>query len=162
MDSKFTWTAYIPAFIFAGISVATVFLIAVCFFPGLSSMLFILIPAALFAILTLLWLAYGEMRTKIIHITLEYDHMVIKRYYGLGKPETFYYADMDGFNIAFLPAAYTAYEYLYLMRGGKKIGKLSQFYHKNYMDLKTDLETHIKYLAVIDYNSWQEIKDIFG
>jgi hypothetical protein len=162
MVSKFTWTAYIPAFIFAGISVATVFLIAVCFFPGLSSMLVILIPAALFAILALLWLAYGEMRTKIIRITLEYDHLVIKRYYGLGKPETIYYADIDGFTISILPATYAAYEYLYLMRRGKKVAKLSQFYHKNYVDLKSELQTHIKDLGIVDYNSWQEIKDIFG
>lgn len=162
MVSKFTWTAYIPAFIVIGISAATIFCIKVCFDPAVSSMLVIFIPVIIFAILVLLWLIYGELRTKIIRVNLEFDHLIIKRYYGIGKPETIYYADMDGFTISILPATNTAYEYLYLMKNGKKIGKLSEFYHKNYHDLKAELRTHIKDLGIIDYNSWQEVKDIFG
>jgi len=162
MMSKFTWTAYIPAFIAIGISAATAFCIVVCFDPAVYSMLVIFIPVIVFAILVLLWLIYGEMRNKIIRVTLEYDYLIIKRYYGLGAPETIYYANIDGFTISILPATNTAYEYLYLMKNGKKIGKLSEFYHKNYSDLKSELRTHIKDLGIIDYNSWQEVKDIFG
>jgi len=162
MVSKFTWTAYIPIFIIVALTAATLFCIVVCFDPAVYQMLVILIPATVFAILVLLWLIYGELRTKIIKVDLEFDHIVIKRYYGLGPQVTIYYTDIDGFTISILPATNTAYEYLYLMKDGKKIGKLSQFYHKNYADLKTELQVHIKDLGIVDYNSWQEIKDIFG
>ncbi len=162
MVSKFTWTAYIPAFIAVGISAVTAFCIVVCFDPAVYSMLVIFIPVIIFAVLVLLWLIYGELRTKIIRLNLEYDHLTIKRYYGLGAPATVYYTDIDGFTISILPATNTAYEYLYLMKNGKKIGKLSQFYHKNYADLKAELKTHIQDLGYIEYNSWQEIKDSFS
>src|SRR5579872_708679 len=148
MVSKFTWTAYIPAFIIIAISAATVFCIVVCFDPAVYSMLVIFIPVIIFAILVLLWLIYGELRTKIIRVNLEFDYLIIKRYYGLGAPGTIYYADIDGFTISILPATNTAYEYLYLMKNGKKIGKLSEFYHKNYAELKAELRTHIRDLGI--------------
>ena len=87
--------------------------------------------------------------------------MIISRCFDLAKPATWYYADLSGFTITILPAQNTAYEYLYIKLGDKNIGKLSEFYHKNYRDLKGELPTHLKDLGYIEFSYWKEIKEIF-
>jgi len=162
MKSKFSWTAYIPAFIAVVILAGLTGLVAVSFDPAVASLLVVLIPVIVFAVLVLLWLIYGEARAKIIRIEMDFDHLTIRRYFGLSAPATFYYADLTGFTITILPATNTSYEYLYIKQGDKNIGKLSEFYHKNYDDLKADLRTHLKDLGYADFSYWKEVKEIFG
>jgi hypothetical protein len=104
----------------------------------------------------------GEWRTKIISLETGFDHFVVRRYFGLGKPNTYYFTDVEGYKTSILPAKGAEYEYLYLVSGGKKVAKLSQFYHKNYLELKDNIVSlKIKYLGYEPYKSGREIKEIF-
>lgn len=108
------------------------------------------------------WLVLGELRKKVVAIETAYDRFVIKRYLAFGPSVTLYFDQVDGYKLSFLYATNTSYEYLYLMVGDKKIAKLSNYYHRNYTDLKESIITaSIRDLGVEDYNSSRELKEIF-
>jgi hypothetical protein len=162
MVSKFLWKAYIPAFIILVMIAVFVFLGIIMLDPDTFKQILPITPLFILPIFALVWLIYGECRTKIIRVELNYDNIVIRRYFGLAKSITYYYADLTGFTITILPAQNTAYEYLYIKQGDKNIGKLSEFYHKNYKDLKAELQKHLKDLGYADFSYWKETKDIFS
>src|ERR1700761_6080689 len=94
MTSKFSWKTYIPAFIIGGMVAVFTFLGIIMLDPTVASQILPITPLFLFPVLALVWLIYGECRTKIIRIELNFDNLVIRRYYGLAKPVTYYYADL--------------------------------------------------------------------
>ena len=77
-------------------------------------------------------------------------------------PETFYYADLEGYHVSILSSANAANEYLYLMKDGKKVVKLSDFYHKNYSEMREALGDSLKNLGYMEFSYWQEVKEIFS
>ena len=161
VKSNFRWLAFVPILITAAITSGLVGLVYISFDPAVASVLPIFLIAIFIAIFVLLWLIRGEARTKIIVAELNFDNMVIRRYYGLSAPVTFYYRDLSGFTISILPASNTAYEYLYIKLGDKNVGKLSEFYHRNYAELKTELRSRIKDLGYVDFSYNKEFKEIF-
>lgn len=116
-----------------------------------------------FVIFVWIWVIFGELRQKVISVEVGYDHVVIKRYMSLGSPKTFYFNEIDGFKTSDLPSRGAVYEYLYIMAGGKKIAKMSQFYHKNYTDIKEMLISEkVKNLGYEEYSANRELKEIFA
>lgn len=107
------------------------------------------------------WLVFGELRTKIIKVAIDNAQITVSGFLGLGARKSYLLTQFDGFETALLPSRYDTYEYLYLMKNGKKIVKLSQFYHSNYVELKSDLMNKIKDLGQKKFNVFQEIKEIF-
>lgn len=91
VKSKFRWLAFVPVLITAAITSGLVGLVYISFDPAVASVLPIFLIAILMAIFVLLWLIRGEARTKIIVAELNFDNLVIRRYYGLSGPVTFYY-----------------------------------------------------------------------
>jgi hypothetical protein len=162
MKSKFSWKAYIPAFIITVMIAVLLFLGINMLDPVAASEILPITPLFLFPVFALVWLIYGECRTKIIRVELNFDNLVIRRYFGLAKPVTYYYTDLGGFTITILPAQNAAYEYLYIKSGDKNVGKLSEFYHKNYSDLKNELKHHLNDLGYADFSYWKEMKEIFA
>jgi len=115
-----------------------------------------------FVILVWIWVIFGELRQKVISIEIGFDNIIVKRYLGLGATKTIYFDQLDGYKTSILPSSAVLYEYLYLMAGNKKVIKLSQFYHKNYLDLKQMLVTEkLKDLGSEEYSSTRELKEIF-
>ena len=112
-------------------------------------------------IFTWIWLVFGELRTKIIKVKIHDDKIIVSNYFGLGAGRTFSMSQFDGLETALLPSRYNTYENLYLIENGKKAIKLSQFYHKNYADLKITLTEKIKDLGQKDFTAFQEVKEIF-
>jgi len=162
MISKFSWKAYIPAFIIAVLIAVLIFIGIIMLDPASAKLILPITPLFLFPVLALVWLIYGECRTKIIRVELGFDHLIIRRYFGLAKPVTWYYADLTGFTITVLPAQNAAYEYLYIKSGDKNIGKLSEFYHRNYAEVKAELRTHLSDLGLVKFSYLKEMKEIFG
>ena len=108
------------------------------------------------------WVVLGELRNKVVSIEIGYDNIIIKRYLGLGPAKTIYFDQLDGFKTSILPSRANLYEFLYLMAGDKKVVKLSQYYHRNYTDLKEALiSANIKDLGFEDYSAMRELKEIF-
>ena len=120
------------------------------------------IAVNLFFMFAWVWLVFGELRTKVISLDIGYDNFIVKGYFGLGAAKTLYFNDVEGYKISILPAELTVYEYLYVMSSGKKVIKLSQFYHQNYEELKESINAaKITYLGEEDFSYKQELKEIF-
>ena len=162
MRSEFRYWAYFLAFY----ALVFTLLLLLCF---LGIVVYNnIMPAYFYYIITLavicvwIWVVFGELRTKLIRVEIGYNSISVKRYLGWAPPKTFYFDQIDGFKTAILPASGISYEYLYLIAGNKKEIKLSQFYHKNYLDLKQMIISEkFKDLGREDYSSIKEIKEIF-
>ena len=112
-------------------------------------------------IFTWIWLVFGELRTKVIKVEIEDKEVTVSNYIGLGAKRVYYLSQFDGLETVLLPSKYDTYEYLYLIKDGKKVVKLSQFYHSNYVDLKNTLTDKVKNLGQKDFSFLQELKEIF-
>jgi len=115
----------------------------------------------LLTIYILLWIGYGELRTKAISTTFIDNTVYIRRFYGLGPSTYLDIADFDGYSTSILLSRGGRYEYLYLKRGEKKVIKLSEFYHRNYSDLKEYITKRIAYLGDEEFSFRTELKEIF-
>lgn len=108
-----------------------------------------------------IWLAVGELRTKVIKVELDSNQISASNYFGLGTKKLYSFSEFEGFQTALLPSKYSTYEYLSLVKDGKKVIKLSQFYHSNYSDLKHALIGKVPNLGQRGYTLLQEVREIF-
>jgi hypothetical protein len=161
MESKFKYGAYILVFLIVIFSAMLCLALSVYIWVDLPIAFYIVMN--LVCILVWVWLVYGELRTKVIAVNLGFDNFKVKRYLGLGPEKTYYFNNVEGYKTSILPAYGTAYEYLYVMEGGKKVIKLSEFYHKNYAGLKDAISSaKIKNLGFENFNYALELKEIFS
>ena len=110
---------------------------------------------------TWIWLLFGELRTKIIAVKINNDNIEVSRYYGLATVEIYHLNEFEGFVTADLSSRYDKYEYLYLVKEGKRRIALSQFYHRNYGDLKKMLTLKVSDMGKNHISVLEHIKDIF-
>jgi len=108
-----------------------------------------------------IWIVFGELRTKALKVTIQANSIVVSRYLGMGPKRRFDLSEFDGFKTSVLRSKYEAYEFLYLMAADKKIIKLSNYYHKNYFELKNEIAQNINYLGNERLNLISELKEIF-
>jgi hypothetical protein len=107
------------------------------------------------------WLVFGELRTKAISVTLDNDLITTSNFLGLGGKRIFDLTEFDGFTTSLLPSKGGTYEYLYLIKDNKKVIKLSEFYHKNYFELKHVLSKRVKFMGNKPFNMLTELKEIY-
>jgi hypothetical protein len=112
-------------------------------------------------VFSFLWMVFGEMRTKAIKVIVDDKQVSSCSFFGLGPIKQFYFSEIEGFKTSILPSQGTSYEYLYLIINGKKVMKISEFYHKNYQELKEAIELKTKDLGYEDFNFFREVKEIF-
>lgn len=110
---------------------------------------------------TWIWLTFGELRTKIITIAIDSNLISVRNFGGLGRKVSFELDGFEGYKTSLLPSKYRTYEYLYLIKNGKKKIKISQFYHSNYSELKIELRKNIKFIGQENFNYIRELKEIF-
>ena len=110
---------------------------------------------------TWIWLVFGELRTKIIKVTIESKLLSIKKIGGIGRKVQYELDEFEGYKTCLLPSKYKTYEYLYLIKNGKKKMKISQFYHSNYSEMKIELRKSIKFLGQENFNYITELREIF-
>ncbi len=108
-----------------------------------------------------IWLIFGEFRTKIIKVKIEGDRISWSGYCGLGKTRERLFKEFNGFRTSILPSKYNEYEYLYLMEGERKLIKISEFYHKNYAELKQYISKKSVFLGEEQFSLIREFKEIF-
>lgn len=123
-------------------------------------------PFGMYVFLTLfifmwIWLVFGELRTKTIKVEIESGQIIVSKYLGFGIKKYYPLSQFDGLETAIMPSRYDKYEYLYLMKNGRKVIKLSEFYHRNYTDLKRVLTDKVQNLGQSRFNFIQEVKEIF-
>jgi len=160
VKSKFKYGAYILAILAIAFSMMLSFMLSMYFWLPIPIAFYIIVN--LFCIFSWIWLIFGELRTKVIRVDIGYDNFMVRGYFGFGASKTLYFNEIEGYKIAVLPAQGTSYEYLYVMAGNKKAIKLSEFYHKNYTELKEGISSaKIKYLGFEDFSYAKELKEIF-
>jgi len=154
--------AYILAFLIILFTLMGIAFLSLFFFFIANIPVGFIIVVNVFFIFAWIWLVFGELRTKVVSVDIGYDNFIVKGYFGFGTPKTFYFNDVEGYRTSILPASLVVYEYLYVISGGKKVIKLSQFYHKNYEELKAAIiGSNIKYLGFEDFSYGRELKEIF-
>lgn len=106
------------------------------------------------------FLFFGELRTKCIMVELVNNKIIVKRFFGI-KTERYKLVDIKGFKTSLLSSNHNTYEYLYLYKNEDKIIKISQFYHKNYFEIKSEIQKNIKNLGYEKLSYKDEFKEIF-
>jgi hypothetical protein len=114
-----------------------------------------------FLFIVLFVLVFSELRTKAIKVKVDNEKISVRNYLGLGRVKHYYFKDISGFKISFLPSTYTLNEFLYLMIKDRKVIKLSAFYHRNYTDLKEVIVSRSKDLGVESFSFIDEFIELF-
>lgn len=117
--------------------------------------------AVIFFIFVLAWLILGELKNKFIIVRLAENKISIAKLGGVLPIIDFNSSEIEGWKYSILPSKTRDYEYLYLYAHGKKIAKISQFYHKNYPDIKKYVSDHYANLGFEEFSYLKEFKEIF-
>lgn len=162
MKSKFTFKSYLILVLLCAFSFL-IYVIIPNFFndPYYDDKLFpkIFIPGLI--IISFLYLLFGELRTKMIKVEIDKNEIIIKRFFGL-KTESYKNQEIDGWKYSHLSSRGGTYEYLYLYKNEKKIIKISEYYHKNYFQIKNKIEAKFKDLGYERFSFIDELKEIFS
>ena len=160
LKSKFKLVAFLPVALLALITGFLIIFSILILNDLKNATLIVYVVIALF-IFVWIWLYFGELRTKVIKVTIEEYEITVSNYFGLHTKKIYPLSGFDGFKTSLMPFRYEAYEFLYLMANDKKVIKLSGYYHKNYDDLKAGLSLSLKDLGDEKFSLLSEVKEIF-
>ena len=162
MKTKFTIASYVISFIACVFWLQLIFFFAVSLSnENYSNTLFLKIFLPFALIVWLILLFWGELRTKIISVEIKDGYIKVKRFYGL-KATNYEFSEIKGWKYSFLTSKGKTYEYLYLLNdNNKKVIKISEFYHKNYFQVKDYIKLHFKDLGFEKFSFRDELKEIF-
>lgn len=161
MQSKFKATVYLVLGLAVFVTVYLCFLVAEYILPPYEISSLLMLVVVVFSVLVWLWLVAGELRTKAIMVTINQQTISSKSFMGLGATQTFQLNELDGFITCQLNSESGSFEYLYLLKNDKKVVKLSEYYHKNYPDLKQTLRKKVRYLGNKPFSLVQEFREVF-
>jgi hypothetical protein len=120
------------------------------FFPG-------------FFLYILILLIWGELRTKVIKVYIGKDSISKKVFLGLGVKRQYQFKDINGLKTSLVFSRGGTFEYLYIIVDDKKVVKISEFYHRNYKELKRTLMIRgVKNLGNEDWSFLRETREIFN
>ncbi len=92
--------------------------------------------AFLFELAIWIVMVWGELRLKALRIYFKTNSIEIRPFLGLGKKTLYSYNEISGFTIGLQPAYPLPYEYITLIGNKKRILRISQFYFRNYKEIK--------------------------
>ncbi len=161
INSKFKFWVYLLIITLIGVSGLLLFFISLIITNYAKFPFGGYVFTSLFSLIWL-YLIFVELKTKAIIIEIKEDKILYKNYLGKGKTVIFNFNEFDGFQTSILPSRFDEYEFLYLIIKGKKVVKISDFYHRNYTDLKNIISVKSNYLGHEKYSMIREIKEIFN
>lgn len=109
----------------------------------------------------LILLLFSELNTKVILIKISDDKITITKLFGLRPSVTYDISSLDGYKSAAEPSKMGPIRYTYLYKDNKRIAKISQLYHKNYLQLRKHLKPQLKNLGTIPSSYLRSFFDIF-
>ncbi|PIF47494.1 hypothetical protein CLU96_4552 [Chryseobacterium sp. 52] len=161
MKTKFTLKALLPLPLSIGFFyLIIVFLPSIFTDPYYENKLFprIFFPCILTFSFIVVFL--GEVRTKCIILEIRQNEIIIKRFLGL-QTKSYKLSEIEGWKYSHLTSKGGTYEYLYLYKNGNKVAKMSQFYHRNYFQVKNHIQAKFKYLGYEKLSYIDELKEMF-
>lgn len=159
LKSKFKFRALLIPVLIVAITSISAYIITENWPIQIEGLRWVEIYMTVLFLFTWVWLVFGELRTKIIEVTIENNTIEKRNYLGLNQKYNF--KDFDGFQISIITSKGESFEYLYLVKDSQKIIKISEAYHKNYTELKNRIEAKSKELGEIKFSYIDELKDIF-
>ena len=111
---------------------------------------------------TILWLIFGEIRTKMIKVIIDDQSISVSRFAGLAPKRKYLFSEISGCKTSFLQSSVGGNEYLYVMQDQKKVIKISDFYHKNYQELKEQVKLKTVDLGFEKFSYMDELKETFN
>lgn len=159
MKSKFKLRTLLIPFLIVMFTFISIFILITSLPIKIEELRWIDIYMTLLFLFTWIWLVFGEFRTKVIEVSLNNTEIEKKNYLGLRQK--YNYKDFDGYQTSILTSKGQSFEYLYLIKNNQKIVKISEYYHKNYYDLKNEISIHLKDLGEIKLSYFDELKEIF-
>ena len=85
-------------------------------------------------------------------------YVVIRAFWDSAHQGILILTEFNGFTTLLIPSNSGKFEYLYLMKSGKKIVSISAFYHGNYSEMKQRLEIKVKFLGEEPFRLLTEVK----
>jgi len=107
-------------------------------------------------------MTFFELRDKLIKINITDNKVLINKYFGILNPISFKHSEITGYYSSEVNTRYKIYNFIYLMKGNKKIAKISNQYHKNFEELKQEIGNKYRDLGKINSDFFSEIKDILS
>ena len=105
---------------------------------------------------------WGELRTKAIKVYIDNSSITKRNFLGLGTTTIYNFSQVSGFRTSNVSSKSGTYEYLYIIVNDKKVIKISEYYHRNYKELKSDLmKKNIRNLGNEFWSFIKETKEIF-
>ena len=144
LHSRFTGKAY---FVFV---VLTAMLAAVIVFANLYTheenethqLLYLL--AVLLTGAFMWYVIVTELKNKMVKVIISPTQITLLRYAGLFQGQEMLFKEFDGYLIQQLEGEDSSSEFCFLIKEGKKVFAISDFYHKNYSELKAAIQAKLK------------------
>lgn len=114
-----------------------------------------------FFIIVFLWLILGEVKNKFIVVNFDEKKIFVKKFGGFFPKVEYDSKEIEGWKYSILPSRGGNDEYLYIYHNGKKIAKVSEFYHRNYLEIKQYVKNNYKDLGFEQFSYRTELKEIF-
>ena len=106
------------------------------------------------------WLFFVELRKRALKIVITNDEIKVSAFAGFGPMKSFRFSETDGFETVVLPSEHRQYEYLFIMQGDSRIVAISQFYHKNYLELKLALGKKLRFRGEKKFKIGKELSEM--
>lgn len=147
---------FLPILLASYISILPVMLIYLCYNSLYATMT---LPILCLFFILVFW---GTVfRTRAHRVTIDQQCVVVKRYFGLGKSESYALNSLDGFVSLFETGKLGVSENLFILQKGKRVVCISEFYHSNYGELKKILIERLINFGVNDYDVKEEWSNLF-
>ena len=107
-----------------------------------------------------LWILFIELRTKAIKVITDGDTITIKSILGMGWSQKYRFDELDGFAISSIPNGLDEnWECLYLLKNKQRVAKISEFYHRNYLEVKNTIHSRASFLGEEPFDALLELKE---
>ncbi|WKW46112.1 ABC transporter permease [Myroides sp. JBRI-B21084] len=150
IQSKLSNTAYLYSILILSFPVATAFIVNK--FLGMFQdnwhwgLTVFLLLCGLVSIFVIIWGFFVEMNLRMAVIKITKDTIEVKQLLGFGTKRVFNTNDIDGFVIRDFKQRAQYHEYCYLIKDNKAIAVFSSLYYKNYMQVRNEMQQHLKLL----------------
>lgn len=144
--------------------ITSILLPAIVWYIFTSGNMFDIIGGILVLVLVLvIWLVmvWGELRLKTHRIYFTTKGIEVRSFLGIGKKRTYSYDAITGFVIGLQPAYPFPYESITLMRNEKKLLRISQFYFRNYKEIKLLITERFANYQIQKFSLRKAITEIF-
>lgn len=105
-----------------------------------------LVVCGLVSLFVIIWGFFIEMNLRMATVKITNDTIEVKQLLGFGTKKTFKVDAIDGFVIREFRQRAQHHEYCYLIQDKKAIAVFSSLYYKNYMEVRDELQQHLKLL----------------